>query len=615
MGIVYEAYDTQLDRPVALKMLAPELSHNAEATQIFEAEARIMARVRHPHLVSVYDVVRDDVNKRTCLVMEYIEGQTLEDRIFNDGRFFDLQDGISLSLQLMAALTYLHDRGIVHRDIKPANIMLETDGSLRVMDFGLARNLRELIQRGTRVRGTPAYMAPEQVMGHELSTRTDLYAAGITLFEMFAGTLPFRGDDLTYHHMHTTAPDIRARRPDVPVVVALLISACLQKDPAMRPDSALAIMQDMVSGLDLHDRPWPAAVISALNMRPSLSHSAMLHHPSGDGAPYDSRDPCARPTRDAPRHTHQHPLPGAAVHHSLFGAAPSPQMSGHDLISPLQPPSHDTRTQSRHALRSAAARWTVPLTLTTLAMLIGFTALTLSDLTPPDAATTPKATQATIQATTAAALSPAQRHNTPEEGVVETHTPPAPNSQGEAGQVGEVIQAMNHTMDFAEQATAQQNEPHRDIAPDDATAPDDAQTPGQRRDTQRADRPRRQRTLKRMRTSATPDPPGDLIQTNGDAQTPDLRLTDEHIHAEHKPDAPPSMTALTTPPDERRPPDALSPKADEIAETPRFKEPPTQDKPDAAAAPSRTGSTTEGPRTQDAPPAPKPSQPARPYGF
>jgi serine/threonine protein kinase len=266
MGVVYAAHDHALDRKVAIKTISPELRAHPEAIEIFAAEARIMARMRHPNLPNVHDVLYD--GPHATLVMELVDGDSLEQILREHPRGLGLEELLHLWLQLLAALTWLHRQGIIHRDIKPSNLMIDREGSLRLMDFGLARELRLIAQKGTRVRGTPAYMAPEQITGGDLCAATDLYAAAVTIFEALTGHLPFEDGELTWHHLHTPAPDLRQLRPDVPPALAEIVNSCLQKNPEDRPYSARTVLRSLVERLHLQHGTLPATVISELKLSP-----------------------------------------------------------------------------------------------------------------------------------------------------------------------------------------------------------------------------------------------------------------------------------------------------------------------------------------------------------
>ncbi|PYQ73340.1 MAG: hypothetical protein DMG04_14290 [Acidobacteria bacterium] len=191
MGIVYKAIDETLDREVAIKVLNPALA-DAQTITRFRAEATALARLNHPAIATVYELFRHDAD--LLMVMEFVRGETLE-QLCNRLGALPLDDAEYLIDQVLAALEHAHRAGIVHCDIKPANIMVTVGGGIKVMDFGTAR-VREAEQAaaGGHVMGTPAYMAPEQVLGHRLDGRADLYAVGVVFYRLLTGALPFEAD-------------------------------------------------------------------------------------------------------------------------------------------------------------------------------------------------------------------------------------------------------------------------------------------------------------------------------------------------------------------------------------------------------------------------------------
>lgn len=232
MGVVVKARDELLNRHVAIKMLNEEFSENEEAQGIFLTEARAIATLQHPNLVGIYDVTM--IEGRAMIVFEYVEGKNL-DRVLGDSGRLSEAALLRVGIQMSRALRYLHEQGFIHRDIKPANVLLQEDGLLRVIDFGLARSLEQLQIRGTQVRGTPAYMAPEQIEGTELLEATDVYQLGVTLYELASGRLPFETGNIGYSHLFKDPPPLTEVIPDINERLAKLIHSCLAKEPAGRP--------------------------------------------------------------------------------------------------------------------------------------------------------------------------------------------------------------------------------------------------------------------------------------------------------------------------------------------------------------------------------------------
>jgi tetratricopeptide (TPR) repeat protein len=244
MGVVYRAHDRRLGRDVALKRMPESLRDHPRAVELFLREARAAAALNHRNIVTVYDV---DVESGVYfLTMELLKGSTVADVLRQRGRLL-AGDAIRLGLQVCAGLAYAHAHKVIHRDIKSSNLFLTDERVVKIMDFGLAKMLEEVRRATTVVGGTPYYMAPEQAAGASVDARADLYAFGVTLFELVAGCRPFEEGDVTWHHRHTPPPDPRAKGADVPDAFAVLILALLAKDPAARPASAEAVARELQS--------------------------------------------------------------------------------------------------------------------------------------------------------------------------------------------------------------------------------------------------------------------------------------------------------------------------------------------------------------------------------
>ena len=193
MATVYKAYHASLDRYVALKALHPAFNEDKTFATRFQREARVVAKLEHPHIVPVYDYAEHE--NRPYLVMKFIEGQTLKARLdqgaLSSDEIADIVDAVG------SALAYAHKQGILHRDIKPSNVLLSNDGQIYLADFGLARIAQsgESTMSSDSIMGTPQYISPEQAMGKkDLDARTDLYSFGVMLYEMVVGQVPFSSD-------------------------------------------------------------------------------------------------------------------------------------------------------------------------------------------------------------------------------------------------------------------------------------------------------------------------------------------------------------------------------------------------------------------------------------
>jgi hypothetical protein len=252
MGVVYRAHDTLLDRAVAVKLLSDsKLGSEGHARLLREAQAA--AQLDHPNIVSVYDVGQAD--GAPFIVMQLVEGESLQAR-----KPQAVAEIIAIARQLCAALEHAHAHGVVHRDLKPENILVAADGSVRLMDFGLARSrgASRLTEEGALV-GSVFYLAPEQALGQEVDSRADLYALGVVLYELVTGRLPFTGDDpltIISQHIHAPAVPPRTFRADLPPALEAVILKLLAKNPADRFASA----RDVTLALDNLATETPAAV-------------------------------------------------------------------------------------------------------------------------------------------------------------------------------------------------------------------------------------------------------------------------------------------------------------------------------------------------------------------
>jgi TolB-like protein/tetratricopeptide (TPR) repeat protein len=247
MATVYLARDLKHSRPVALKILLPELAVVLGPDR-FQREIRFAARLQHPHILTVLD--SGEAAGQLWFTMPYVEGESLRARLARERRL-SVADALSVLQDVAQALAYAHRHGVVHRDIKPENILLTEDAAL-VTDFGVAKPMAAAGDDGVITTvglalGTPQYMAPEQIAGDpSLDQRADLYAFGVVAYEVLAGEPPFRAASpraILAAHLVEQAPPLITKRPDVPPQVAQVVASCLEKDPEARPESASAIVQ------------------------------------------------------------------------------------------------------------------------------------------------------------------------------------------------------------------------------------------------------------------------------------------------------------------------------------------------------------------------------------
>ncbi len=235
MGVVYKARDRRLGRMIALKELPASLRDHPEAVKLFLREARAAASLNHRNIVTVHDAGEEGGSY--FISMELLEGLPLNKILARRGAL-QPRDVARLGVQVAAGLAYATSQRVIHRDIKTANLFFTRDRIVKIMDFGLAKTLEEVRKSSTLIGGTPYYMAPEQAVGGAVDQRADLYALGVTLFQLVTGELPFREGDLGYHHQHTPAPDPREIEAGVPESLARLILQLLEKEPAARPQTA-----------------------------------------------------------------------------------------------------------------------------------------------------------------------------------------------------------------------------------------------------------------------------------------------------------------------------------------------------------------------------------------
>jgi tRNA A-37 threonylcarbamoyl transferase component Bud32 len=243
MGVVLRARDKRLGRIVALKRLPENLKTNATAVQLFLREARAAAALSHPNIVTLFDADQQP-DGTYYLTMELLEGFALDSVVKKRGRL-SVRDMLRIGVQIAKGLQFAHEKGIVHRDVKTANLFFTRDRVVKIMDFGLAKMTEEVRRAATVIGGTPYYMAPEQAAGEKVDHRADLYALGVTLYELLTGSVPFVDGDVTYHHRHTPPPDPRTRVPDVPDPVAELILRLLAKSPEQRPATTAEVARTL----------------------------------------------------------------------------------------------------------------------------------------------------------------------------------------------------------------------------------------------------------------------------------------------------------------------------------------------------------------------------------
>jgi Protein kinase domain len=268
MGEVYRADDLKLGQPVALKFLPESLANDAVARERFYSEVRLARQVSHPNVCRVYDVA--DIEGRHCLSMEYVDGEDLSSLLKRIGRL-PQDKALEIARQLCAGLAAAHDRGVLHRDLKPSNVMIDGRGRVRITDFGLAVASEAAVTDG-ETSGTPAYMAPEQLAGKSATVQSDLYALGLVLYEISTGRKAFDGATLEeLRRKHTQEPPTIPSRfvAGFDPAVERVILKCLEKDPRLRPSSAIQVASALPGGdplaaaLAAGETPSPEMVAAA----------------------------------------------------------------------------------------------------------------------------------------------------------------------------------------------------------------------------------------------------------------------------------------------------------------------------------------------------------------
>ncbi len=286
MGEVYRATDTKLGRDVALKVLPAEMAQDPERLGRFRREAKSLAQLDHPNIVTIYSV--EECDGVHFLTMQLVEGQPL-DRLICEGGL-PLEQIVEIASALGDALAAAHEKGIVHRDLKPANVMVSNEGRVKVLDFGLAKDVRgsnlgdATMTSASRtevgvVMGTPAYMSPEQTSGRPLDHRTDIFSLGVLLHEMATGRRPFEGSssaELVSAILRDTPPSVTDMRPDLPSDLARIVRRCLEKDPRHRLQTARDVSNEFRDMARTASRPTPVSTAAPRMAAPSDSGAARV---------------------------------------------------------------------------------------------------------------------------------------------------------------------------------------------------------------------------------------------------------------------------------------------------------------------------------------------------
>jgi serine/threonine protein kinase len=321
MGTVYKAVDQTLDREVAIKVLNPDLT-DSDVLKRFRGEAVTLARLNHAGIATIYELHHQD--NELLMVMEFVRGETVHDLSDRLGPLAPPQ-AAHLCMQVLDALGHAHRGGVVHRDLKPANLMITEAGAIKVMDFGIARVLgSEHFTHGGYMMGTPAYMAPEQVLGREIDGRADLYSVGVVLYRLLTGKLPFNADTaISMVQMQISEPPtpIMTFRPDLPAWCAAIVDRALSKSPSDRFQSAeefrgalaAAVTPQAIGEMPTLSTPTPPGLtldpdITAPHRTPTALAASAAVSGSAVGPPTPVSSP-VRPASVAPPTPTNTPLP------------------------------------------------------------------------------------------------------------------------------------------------------------------------------------------------------------------------------------------------------------------------------------------------------------------
>lgn len=263
MGVVYKGYEPALSRHVAIKLMSEALAHQPDVVERFLREARSMGQLSDPHIVQVYFI--GEHAGQPFFAMEFVEGETLAERLRRDGRI-EPAEAAGLLLQAAQGLSVAHERGVIHRDIKPANLMLTPRGLLKVTDFGIALAQRDAATKLTgtgQFVGTPGYLSPEVCLGNSIDARSDIFALGIVFFEMLAGRLPFTDASplgMMLEVVQSSIPDIRTINAAVPAELVRILQRMLEKDPGQRYPDCEALIVDLQAAGAVVRRATPASL-------------------------------------------------------------------------------------------------------------------------------------------------------------------------------------------------------------------------------------------------------------------------------------------------------------------------------------------------------------------
>ena len=272
MSSVYRAFDPTLERWVAIKLMHRDISSDPDQLERFRREARTVAQLNHPHVVTVIDAGEDE--GAPYIVFEYVEGETLKERIRRLGRL-PVSEAVAYAIEIGRALEAAHASLLVHRDVKPQNVLIDRDGRAKVTDFGIARSLEAQGLTATgRVLGTTDYVSPEQALGHEVTGQSDIYSLGIVLYEMLTGEAPFKADTqvaVAMKHVRDPLPDVQRRRPEISASLAAVVERATAKETQNRYQQVSEMVHDLEEVLAIEAARSGEATGEATTVLQSLS--------------------------------------------------------------------------------------------------------------------------------------------------------------------------------------------------------------------------------------------------------------------------------------------------------------------------------------------------------
>ncbi|MFD7700745.1 protein kinase [Streptomyces caelestis] len=358
MASVHLAYDSVLDRQVAIKTLHTELGREQAFRERFRREAQSVAKLTHTNIVSVFDTGEDDVDGMTTpyIVMEYVEGRPLGSVLDEDVRqqgAMPADKALKITADVLAALEISHEMGLVHRDIKPGNVMMTKRGVVKVMDFGIARAMQSGVTSMTQtgmVVGTPQYLSPEQALGRGVDARSDLYSVGIMLFQLVTGRLPFDADSplaIAYAHVQEEPPVASSINRSLPPAVDALIARALRKNPNERFPSAESMRGECLRvAQSFH--PAPPSIVPGAQAQSGAGVGSAVFPPVDRAAPAPTGN-VQTPYQPTPHPygTPAPPAPSPAYGYPQQGGYPAPSPSPYaPQPGPQTPPPYDITPQA-----------------------------------------------------------------------------------------------------------------------------------------------------------------------------------------------------------------------------------------------------------------------------